>query len=105
MMDSVMRTLLVLSAWLCVQGRLDDDMRNEDFQQSGRIPTTTCLPMLNQGCDNDVIAAQLRIFSNKLIKTFCYMHFLSNILILIKVAKNGSVNLDLHIELCRRWTT
>ena len=52
-MDSVMRTLLVLSAWLCVQGRLEDvrkeNMAHEgDFQQSGRIPTTTCLPLLNQ---------------------------------------------------------
>ena len=54
-MDSVMRTLLVLSAWLCVQGQLDMLTHGEDFQQA-----TTCQPLMNQG-RNNVIALQLRI--------------------------------------------
>ena len=57
-MNSVMRTILVLTAWLCAQpagrvsGKIEDFPKGEDLQ-SDRMPATTCLPQLNQGC-NDV---------------------------------------------------
>ena len=87
-MDSVMRTLLVLSAWLCVQGRLDvrkeGQVHDEDFHQSGRIPTTTCLPLLNQGYIIVIgIGVQLRILISTQTNEEFILLFSSNTLILI----------------------